>query len=409
MTRGVSIVLALAVCAACLGANWPQWRGPSVTGVTEEKGFPTAWGGKENANVLWKVELPKNEESPSSPIVWGERVFVTTSLKEGKHRVTCYQRSDGKLLWDTPVANGPWKKTDGRGGVCAPTPCTDGEAVYALFGTAALAALNAANGKPLWSIGLEQLDFDVAMGSSPILHGDSVILLSGLVKRNSNLTAFDKKTGKAKWVLKLPEHTYCHSTPAFATVGGKTILVLSVNRRSAGLLGVDPEKGELLWTAPGDGETATPAIGSGMVYADSARGGGGYALELAKTVGAKEVALKWQLPRVNMDLASPIIVGDLIYRLGGGNAWLNCLKLENGEKVYAEKLDGAHSWVSPVATGDGLIYFASAGKSFVIRAGPKLEVVGTSDLGDGNFASAAFSDGMIFLKGRKFLFCIGKK
>lgn len=406
--RMLSIACILAACSAGLAANWPQWRGPTVTGVTEEKGFPTTWGGKESTNVLWKVELPKNEESPSSPIVWGGRVFVTTSLREDGHRVACYQRSDGKLLWDTPVEKGPWKKTDSRGGVCAPTPCTDGQSVFALFGTAVLAALNAADGKIVWSIPLPKTAFDVAMGSSPILHGDTVLLLSGLRQKQSNLTAWDKKSGKAKWELTLPEHDFCHSTPAFATVGGRTTLVLSVNRRSAGILGVDPDKGELLWSAPGDGETASPAIGSGFVYCDSARGGGGYAMELAKAVGAKEVPLKWKLPQVNMDLSSAIIAGDFVYRLGG-NGWLSCLKLENGEKVYSQKLESVHSRASPVATGDGLLYFASPGKSTVIRSGAALEAVGKSDLGDTNDSSAAFSDGMIFLKGRKFLFCIGHK
>ncbi|MBM4039953.1 MAG: hypothetical protein FJ290_15730 [Planctomycetes bacterium] len=406
--RSALIALALAAGSAGPAANWPQWRGPTCTGVTDEKGFPTTWGGKEGANVLWKAELPKNEESPSSPIVWGDRVFVTVSLREDGHRVACYARADGKLLWETPIAKGPWKKTDARGGVCAPTPCTDGERVFALFGTAVLAALNAADGKVAWSIPLEKTAFDVAMGSSPILHGDSLILLSGLRQKQSNLTAWDKRSGKVKWELKLPEHDFCHSTPAVATVGGKAVLILSVNRRSAGILGVDPDRGELLWSAPGDGETATPAIGSGHVYADSARGGGGYCLDLAKTGGAKEVALKWQLPRVNMDLSSPLIVGDLLYRLGG-NGWLSCLKLESGEKAYSEQLQSVHSWVSPVATGDGLVYFASPGKSTVIRSGPTLEVVGTSDLGDTNHSSAAFSGGMILLKGRKFLFCIGKR
>ena len=95
--RVARAALMLAAGSVGLGANWPQWRGPSGTGVTEEKGFPTSWGGKENTNVLWKVELPKNEESPSSPIVWGDRVFVTTSFGEA-HRVTCYARADGKML-----------------------------------------------------------------------------------------------------------------------------------------------------------------------------------------------------------------------------------------------------------------------------------------------------------------------
>jgi outer membrane protein assembly factor BamB len=406
---------ALSGCA-CIGilvqaataANWPQWRGPNCTGVTEEKGFPTTWGGKDKANILWKVELPKNEESPSSPIVWGDRVFVTTSLKDDGHRVTCYARSGGKLLWDTPIEKGPWKKTDPRGGVCAPSPCTDGEHVFALFGTAVLAALDCSDGRIVWKRPLELTSFDVAMGSSPVLFGDTVILYSGLRNKESNLTAFEKKTGNAKWVLKFPQVDFGHTTPAFATIGGKTQLIVSVNRRSAGIIGVDPAKGELLWSAPGDGETASPAIGSGVVYCDSARGGGGYAVDLAKIGDAKEVPNKWKLASVNMDLSSALIAGECLYRLGGGG-WLNCLKLENGEKLYSQKLDGAHSWVSPVLTGDDLIYFASAGKSYVIESGPAFKVVATNDLGDAIHASPAFSDGMIFLKGRKNLYCIGKK
>ena len=397
----------LAVPLTAGAANWPQWRGPNCTGVCEEKGFPTAWGGKDDANILWKVELPKNEESPSSPIVWGDRVYVTTSLRDD-HRVTCYQRADGKVLWDTPVPKGPWKKTDSRGGVCAPTPATDGERVYVLFGTAVLAALNCSDGTIAWSVPLEKTSFDVAMGSSPVVYGGAVVLYSGLRERKSNITAFEAKTGKVKWELPLPQMDYSHSTPAFVAVGGKTVMIVSVNRRSEGILGVDPVKGELLWRAPGDGETASPAVGSGMVYCDSARGGGGYCLELSKTAGATEVALKWRLPSVNMDLSSPLIVGDCLYRLGGGG-WLNCLKLDDGQKLYTQKLEGAHSWVSPVATADGLVYFASAGKSYVLQSGPEFKVVATSNLNDAIHASPAFSDGMIFLKGRKNLYCIGKK
>ncbi len=109
-----------------------------------------------------------------------------------------------------------------------------------------------------------------------------------------------------------------------------------------------------------------------------------------------------------MELSSAVIAGDLVYRLGG-NGTLTCLKLDTGQKVYSERLEGVHSWVSPVATGDGLVYCASAGKSCVIKGGPAFEIVGRGDLGDAIHASPAFSDGMIFLKGRKFLFCVGGK
>jgi len=375
--------------------------------VTEEKGFPTTWGGKENVNIRWRAELPKNSDSQSSPIVWGDRVYVTTTLREA-HRVTCYARSDGKRLWDMPVEKGPWKKTDTRGGWSAPTPATDGERVYALFGTAILAALNCADGKKVWSRPLEHYNFDVAMGSSPILYGDAVILFSGLTKKDSNLTAFDKKTGKVEWKLELPKIGFGHSTPAITAVGGKAQLIVSANRRSTGILGIDPLEGKLLWAAEGNGETASPAIGSNMVYCDSGRGGGGYALDLTKAIGASQVPLKWQLSSVSQDLSSPIIVGDYIYRMGSGG-WLNCLKLATGEKVYTHKLAGAHSWASPAATGDGLIYFATPGKSYVIQSGPAFKILATNQLPDPNYASPAFSDGMVFLKGRRYLYCIAKK
>ena len=392
---------------AAIAANWPQWRGLAATGVTKEKGFPVTWGGKDNANILWKAELPKNDDSPSSPIVWGNRVYVATTLRED-HRVTCYQRADGKMLWSTPVEKGPWKKTDQRGGWGAPTPATDGERVYALFGTAILAALNCADGKKVWSRPLEHYSFDVAMGSSPIVYEGSAVLFSGLTKKDSNITAFERETGKVKWKLELPKIGFGHSTPAITAIAGKPRLIVAANRRSTGILGVDPAKGELLWSAPGDGETASPAIGANMAYCDSGRGGGGYALDLTKTVGASEVVLKWKLSSVNQDLGSPIIVGDHIYRMGSGG-WLNCLELATGKKVCSKKLDGAYSWVSPVATADGLIYFACAGRSYVVRSGPTCEILAVNDLPDRNHASPAFSDGTIFLKGRKHLYCIGRK
>lgn len=395
-------------------ANWPQWRGPTSTGISTEKGFPTQWGGKDRTNVLWEAELPENDDSQSSPIVWGDRVYVTTSLQEN-HRVTCYAArpvkggtADGKRLWDTPVPKGPWKKTDTRGGWGAPTPCTDGQRIFALFGTAILAALNCSDGKIVWSRPLDHTHFDVAMGSSPILHGDTVIVYSGLTERDSNLTAFDKASGEVKWKLALPKVGFGHCTPAFATVDGQLQLIVSAHQRETGILGVDPTTGRLLWSAPGDGETSSPAIGSGMVYCDSGRGGGGYALELAETKGKTEVPLKWKLDRVRPELSSPIIVGNHLYRLGAGGV-LTCRALATGEEVYAQKLLGAHSWVSPVATADGLIYLASSGKSHVVRAGSTLTIVATSELPDPNHASPAFSDGMIFLKGRKHLYCIARR
>jgi len=388
-------------------ANWPQWRGPQATGVTQDKGFPTQWGGPQNQSVRWRAQLPDNNDSQSSPIVWGDRVYVTTSLGE-RHQVTCYAHSNGKKLWSTTVQKGPWKKTDSRGGMGAPTPCTDGARVYVLFGTAILAALKCDDGSLVWRQSLEHVNFDVAMGGSPVLHGENVILFSGLTKKDSNITAFDRKTGKVQWKTPLPQVNYGHSTPAFATVAGKIQLIVTANRRESGMLGVDPDTGKVLWTAKGDGESATPAIGEGYVYSDSGRGGGGFAIRLPNAPNAGKIPLQWTLNRVAQDLGSPIIVGKHVYRLGQGGR-LTCLKLTDGSTVYSESLPGAQSWASPVATGDDLLYFATSGKSFVVQAGAAFKLVATSELPDGNHASPAFANGTIVLKGKKYLYCIAKQ
>jgi outer membrane protein assembly factor BamB len=394
----------LVASGACLAGNWPQWRGPSATGHTDERSLPITWGGKDGANVLWKAKLSDGDDARSSPIVWGERVYVTTT-KGFAHRVGCYGRADGRLLWHTPIEPGPLQKSDYRmGGVSAPTPATDGRRVYVVFGTAVMAALSCDDGKVVWSAPLAKYAFDVAIGSSPIVWGDSVILFSGLTDKQSNLAAFDGQTGQVKWETVWPEVGFGHSTPAFATVGGQVQLIVSVNDKKAGVRGVDPASGKLLWSGPGDGETASPAVGADAVYCDSGRGGGGYTVDLPKA-GAASVPLKWSLRRVPMELGSPIVVGGHVYRLGAGGKLL-CLRLRDGEEAGRQELPGASRWASPVATPEGRLYYATAGKSYVIQAGPKCEILAVNDLGDPEDASAAVSDGMIFLKGRKHLFCI---
>jgi outer membrane protein assembly factor BamB len=395
--------------------NWPQWRGPSATGISTEKDLPLTWGGKDGANVLWKADLGDVDEGHSSPIVWGDRVFVTVS-KKFDHRVLCFAVADGKPLWQAAVAPGPYKKDGYRNGnVASPTPATDGKRVYALFGTAAWAAVDCADGKVIWEGPLEKTAFDVCLGSSPVLCEGLLVLLSGLTDGKSNITGFDPATGKAKWSTPLPKVGYTHSTPAIVTVGGKTQLVCTVNQKDAAILGVDPATGRIMWSAPGDGDTASPAVGGGVVYADSGRGGGGFAIDLPKpddkaeaATTAVQVPLKWQLRVVPMDLGSPTIFDQFIYRVGGGSR-LVCMKLQDGTKAYEDKLTGGSPWACPVATADGRLYFASTGVSYVVQAGGEFKVLAKNDLGEPSQASPAVANGKIYLRSKKSLYCIGGK
>ena len=202
--------LLLAIHSAHAG-HWPQFRGSTGLGYTDDTNLPLTWNAKTGENIAWKSPLPKSDNPYSSPIVWGDRVFVTCVLNNPlEHHVLCFQRADGKQLWDTTLPPGPWLLKDLRGGYGVPTPCTDGKNVFVVFGSAVVASLDF-DGKVVWRKELDKLNFDVAMGSSPILHGDAVILDCDQNNKTSSLIAFDKKSGDIKWEAKRPQVAFARS------------------------------------------------------------------------------------------------------------------------------------------------------------------------------------------------------
>jgi outer membrane protein assembly factor BamB len=402
------------------GENWPSWRGRTGLGYTTDKSLPLKWGGKDNANVLWKVPLfldaerIKQDENRSSPIVWGDRVFITLSYwpdgvsqKEyPEHHVVCLQASDGKRLWDTRVQPGPWRLTDLRGGYTAPTPATDGERVYVLFGSAVLAALDF-DGRIVWRKDITPFTFDVAIGTSPILYNGLVMVLCDQTNtKQSRLAAFDQKTGEIKWETKRPEANFSHSTPVIVSVNGKAQMLVAAHHA---LQGLDPASGAVIWSCKNKGDVPTPAYGSGLVYAVDGRGGPGIAVDPTGAGDVTKTHIRWTAGKVpDGAFSSPMIVNGLLHQLLPGGV-LKCWKMANGELMYTERLAGASDRPSPVATVDGRIYFASGGKSFVIQAGPRLAVLAMNELGDAGEASPAAADGRLFLKGRRYMFCVGAR
>lgn len=386
-----------------LASDWPQWRGPGGQGHSEDKDLPTTWGGADNANVLWKAPLPKADSSQSSPIVWRERVFAMTALNKPavEHHVTCLQKSDGKQLWDTLVPPGPWLLTDLRGGYCCSTPATDGERVYCVWGSAVVVALDF-DGKIVWRKELNPRAFDVAISASPILYKDTVILLCDMNEKKSYLIAYDAKTGETRWEAKRPGAGFNHSTPLVAEINGKKQLMIA---SSNALQGADPENGAILWWCAAKGDVSTPVFGNGLVYSDEGRGNPGVCVDPTGSGEVTKTHVKWTQKGGTNGFNSPLIVGENLYRISSN---LRCWKMASGEELYSERLGGDFN-PSPISTADGLIYYASSGMSWVLKAGPKFELLGKSDLGDPSSCSAAVSDGKIFLKGNKFLFCVGKK
>ncbi len=417
-------ILAFFPFAAHASERWPAWRGPTGDGQSDEKNLPLTWGGKNEDNILWKAPLfpsdkMKRDQNQSSPIVWGDRVFVTLSYwPEGttdkdfpEHHVVCFSTKDGKKLWDTVIPPGPWKLTDLRGGYTAPTPATDGEHVYAIFGSSLVAAVDY-EGKIVWRKEIKPHNFDVAWGASPILNplNKSVIVVCDHIKGNktSSIYSFDGKTGDVKWERKRPATDWAHSTPLLAVVKGKLQLLTATHN---GPHGLDPTTGETIWSFSDSkqiGDTVTPTYRDGIVYVDSGRGSMGVAVDATGQGDVSKTALKWKVPAVGSGFSSPLLVGDYLYRLHGGDT-LSCWTWFTGAEVFKERLEGVDTAISPFATADGKIYCASANKSFVLKAGPKLEVLGTSTLNDGSRASPAVAAGRIYLKGARFLWCVGSK
>ncbi len=239
MRRMLLTMAVLFLLAGDTGAgDWPGWRGPTGMGITDARDLPLIWGGEDGANILWATQLPgtdgkaKLDHNQSSPIVWKDHLFlIMVYWPEGvaqsefpEHHVACYRAADGQPVWDIKVPPGPWLLKDLRGGYSAPTPCTDGERIYALFGSSELVALDMKGGL-VWRKEITPYAWDVAIGTSPILYQDTVLVLAdGTMPKHSRLIAFDRKSGdNIVWEQPRPTASFNHSTP---------VLVDNVVRRS---------------------------------------------------------------------------------------------------------------------------------------------------------------------------------
>jgi outer membrane protein assembly factor BamB len=438
--RTALAVIAVVLAAAPMAANWPQWRGPSGLGVSTEVGLPTTWSAREN--IAWTASL--RGLGSSSPVVWGDQVFVTSQMGRvplggGPHPalarddaelvlrerpiggrrgaastepivfvVESFSRADGRRLWEYRIeARGPFPTLHEKHNLATPTVVTNGEHVFAWFGTGQIVALDM-HGVAVWSkhLGEEFSPFDInwGHGSSPVLYKDLLILLCDHASA-SYLVALEARTGKPRWKADRGNGRASYSTPLVVPgPRGDELLVNSSER----IDGYDPATGELWWFADAPRQTPVPSavFHDGVIYMTRGYRNSPYlALRPGGRGDVTASHVAWRAPGGGSYTASLVAYDGLLY-LTNDVGVLTCADMKTGERVWQTRLDGVF-FASPVAA-DGKIYFTSqTGETIVVKAGRTPQILARNDLGERLVASPAISAGRIFLRSDGRLFAIG--
>ncbi len=389
--------------------NWPLWRGASQDGISNEKDLPLHWS--ETENVTWK--LPLKGTASSTPVIWGDRVFLTAQTEDQIEWVIAVERNEAKILWEREVGKG-MTRTRAGANMASASPSTDGERVVAVFGTGDLVCFDN-DGRQLWKHNLPQEHgkFTVWWGysNSPVIYGD-LVFVTVINEGPSYLLALDKKTGETKWktARKTPatsEACDAYATPIVYTAQGKSeVFIVGGTWGTA----YDPKDGKLLWQADlgGDRTILSPTYQDGVVYVTAGKRGAIYAVRSGGNGDVTQSHILWKYPHSTPDVPSPLVLGDYLYVVNDTGVAM-CLKKSDGSLIWQKRIGGDFK-ASPV-TSEGRIYLTNKdGETTVIEAGTTFKTLAVNQLGEGNdMASLAISDGQIFQRSQSHLYCIGKK
>jgi outer membrane protein assembly factor BamB len=428
------LVLA-AETALAASPHWSGWRGPEGLGIATETNVPLEWSATKN--VVWKSAIPGRGHS--SPVVWGDRIFLTTAIEgevvpgaapvkhviEGKDfthpdgvgadrkqtlKVLALDAKTGKILWERTAWEGtPYDTRHKRGSFASPTPVVDGKRVYAYFGSEGLYVYEF-DGKPAWSWQTGGIaSFGVGVGTSPVLHGSNVIVQCDEDNgEKSFIAALDRETGKEAWRVKR-EVEVSWATPILVKSEKREELVTAGNQA---VIAYDPATGKELWRMKGLASNAVPSpVAEDGVVVLSA----GYPAKIAVAVkpgGSGDVTeagrVLWRYDKGTAYVPSPILVDGLLY-LVTDKGLVTCLDAKTGKVHYegGRPPAGASFMASPVAVAGHLLMPSMDGETVVLKAGTTHEVVRSNPLGEPIAASFAVAGGRIYIRGESHLFAIG--
>jgi outer membrane protein assembly factor BamB len=409
------LVLSLAAARA---DNWPQWRGPTLDGISTETGLPTEWSA--TSNVAWKLPLPGR--GGSTPVVWGDRIFLTS--EDGQGVVLLCAGTDGKELWRRPLARGSSRYMRDEGDLASPSPCTDGKHVYAYAGTGDFASFDL-DGNEAWHFNAQErygtFRIQHGMHTTPLLVGDRLYLQ--LLHSGAHLViALDAATGKEVWKVerKTDARAECEQSYTSPVLwrNGKDEYLVSHGCDYA--IALDLRDGHEIWRL-GDlnakeryrGDlrfVASPAAAPDVIVVPSAKNGPvvGVKPDAHGLIKAGDAQEAWRRPQNTPDVPSPLIHEGLVYLCReSGAGGLLCLEAKTGKELYQKRLPGGRYRASPVYA-DGKVYLTCRDGIFtVIKAGPTFERLAENQLPDTFTASPAVANGRIYLRGFQALYAIG--
>jgi outer membrane protein assembly factor BamB len=396
--------------------NWPMWRGPRGDGTVTEKGFPVTWSATEN--VRWKTAIPGRGHS--SPIVWGDRLFLTSALEDGDEKspkdrlLFCIDRKDGKILWQKTVLKAPLEGIHKLNSRASSTPATDGERVYVTFLDEKRVVVAAFDfqGNEVWRKSPGEFQSQHGFCSPPVLYKDLVIVNCDQdafgKKKPAYIVAFDCKTGEEKWRIDRTHRIRSYCPPLIVEAAGRMQMVLTGAETVASY---DPDTGKQLWIIDGPTEqfVASMIYSKGLFFLTA--GFPTYHVMGIKPDGSGNVTkthVAWHEKNGGAGyVPSPVACGDNIF-LVHDDGHATCRDALTGELHWMERL-GKHHSASPVCAEGRIYYTDDVGKTWVVKAAAKFELLAENSIGEECYASPAFSKGEIFLRGTKHLFCIGEK
>ena len=417
------VVIFFFVPGMLLATNWPGWRGPSGDGTSPEKGIPLKWSSTEN--IAWKAAIPG--KGHSSPVVWGDRVFLTSCLPEKEQRILlCLDRHTGKIIWTKVVLNSPLETIHPLNSRASGTPATDGQHVFVAFMMADDRKIPAPNvgtprmitpgkiisaaydmeGKQKWKITVGDFVSAHGFNTCPVLF-EELVIINGDHDGDAYLVALDRKTGKERWRTRRENKTRSYVTPIIREIDGRTQMILS---GSLCVASYDPRNGKRHWIINGPTEQFVASVVYNGEYVFVTSGYPERHIVAIRPDGRGNVTdnhVAWRTNRGAAYVPSPIIVGPYLLVVADSGI-ASCFDAKTGKRHWMERLPGGHS--PSTVSADGLVYFTSdRGVTTIVRPGKTFKVIEQNELGEQISASPAISQGQYFLRTHQHLYCIGAK